>query len=93
MGISKVAVPEGAHKLMMAIGEAIRAHTSVSPMSGEQVVGVLGFCTGAAIARSVNTRNDRRQMREMAVANVDMGIQSMTSSMANSSLILPEGMM
>lgn len=93
MAISKVAVSQDAHRLMLAIGEAIRLHTSQSPMSGEQIVGVLGFCAGAAIVRSVHTRNDRRQMREMAVANVDMGIQAMTSSMANTSLIIPDGVM
>jgi len=93
MAISKVRVPDSAHKLMLAIGEAIRVHTSQSPMTHEQIVGVLGFCTGAAIARGVNSRNARRIMREMAVSNVDMGIQSMTSSMASTSLILPDGVM
>lgn len=93
MAISKVAVSQDAHRLMLAIGEAVRLHTSQSPMSGEQIVGVLGFCSGAAIVRASTTRNDRRQMREMAVANVDMGIQAMTSSMANTSLIIPEGVM
>lgn len=34
----------------------------------------------------------RRAMREMAVANIDFGIEAVASSMANTSLILPEGM-
>lgn len=91
MAISKVNVPEDAHRLMLSIGEAIRIHTSQSPMSPEMIVGVLGFCAGAAIARGCNTRHERRQWREMAVANVDVGIQSMTSAMANTSLIIPDG--
>lgn len=46
MAISKVKVSEDAHRLMLAIGEAIRLHTSQSPISGEQIVGVLGSVPG-----------------------------------------------
>lgn len=91
MGISKVRVPESSHRLMLAIGEAIRQFTTQQPMTHENIVGVLGFCTGAAIARGADSRSVRRQMREMAVGNVDLGMQAMTSSMANTSLIIPDG--
>lgn len=91
MSISKVKVPESSERLMFAIGEVIRLHTSNSPMSVEAIAGVLGFCAGAAIGRGATGRNNRRALREMAVANVDFGLQAMTSSMANTSLILPDG--
>lgn len=79
-------------RLMIAIGEAIRVHTSRSPMSEEDIIGVLGFTLGCGIARAAKTRNDRRLFREMAVANVDSGLQAMIADTASNSLILPEGM-
>lgn len=91
MSISKVRVGENHSRLMLAIGEAVRLHTSQSPMAEEDIIGVIGFTLGSAIARAAKTRHDRRQFREMAVANVDSGIQAMTSSMANTSLIIPGG--
>lgn len=91
MGINKVRVSDSHERLMLAIGETIRLHTTQSPMNLEGIVGVLAFCSGAAIARGSKTRNMRRLMREMAVANIDFGLDAITSSMANSSLILPEG--
>jgi hypothetical protein len=92
MSISKVKVGESHERLMHAIGETIRIHTSMSPLSVEAIAGILAFCSGAAIGRGSKTRNERRQYREMAVANIDFGLEAMTSSMANTSLILPEGM-
>jgi ADP-dependent phosphofructokinase/glucokinase len=91
MAIGKVKVGESHERLMFAIGDAIRVQTSVSPMSEEDILGVLGFTLGCAIARASKGRIERRQLREMAVANVDNGLQAMTSSMANTSLILPDG--
>jgi hypothetical protein len=90
MAIGKVKVGESHERLMYAIGEAIRVQTSVSPMSEEDIIGVLGFTLGCAIARAGKGRINRRQLREMAVANVDSGLNAMTSSMANTSLILPD---
>lgn len=92
MSVSKVKVGESHERLMHAIGETIRIHTSQSPMSVEAIAGILAFCAGAAIGRGSKGRDQRRQYREMAVANVDFGLQAMTSSMSNTSLILPEGM-
>lgn len=92
MSISKVSVGESHTRLMLAIGEAVRLHTSQSPMAEEDIIGVIGFTLGSAVARASKGRNHRRHLREMAVANVDSGLQAMTSSMSNTSLILPEGM-
>lgn len=90
MAINKVKVSEAHEKLMLAIGEAIRMHTTTSPMTLEGIVGVLGFCTGAAIGKGAGGRQHRRAFREMAVANVDFGIEAMSTELAKTSLILPE---
>lgn len=92
MAISKVRVGEAQEKLMLAIGEAIQRQTMQSPMSLEEIVGVVAFCAGAAIMRGGGSRTDRRQLREMAVANIDYGMDAMRSSVANTSLILPGGL-
>lgn len=92
MSLSKVSVNESHTRLMLAIGDAIFAQTSKSPMSEEDILGVLGFTLGSAIARAGKGRTSRRMLREMAVANIDRGLDAMVSSMANTSLILPESM-
>ena len=92
MGISKVSVDQSHHRLMMAIGDAIRVHTTHTPMTLEGIVGVVAFCAGAAIMRGGNGRVNRRQLREMAIANIDYGMDAMRSSEANTSLILPESL-
>jgi ADP-dependent phosphofructokinase/glucokinase len=91
MAVSKVRVGESHTRLMHAIGNAIMVQTSASPMTEEDIIGVLGFTLGCAIARASKGRISRRQLREMAVANVDTGLNAMTSNMASTSLILPEG--
>lgn len=92
MGVSKVKVSEAHERLMMAIGETIRIHTTQSPMSLEGIVGILAFCSGAAIGNGEPNRFIKSKLREMAAANIDFGIEAMTSSIAHTSLILPEGM-
>lgn len=92
MSISKVKVSEAHDRLMMAIGETIRLHTTHNPMPLEGIVGVLAFCAGAAIGKGEKNRFMRGKMREMAAANIDFGIDAMTSSIAHTSLILPESM-
>lgn len=56
MSISKVKVSESHERLMLAIGETIRIHTQQSPMPLEGIVGVLAFCSGAAISRGSRGR-------------------------------------
>ena len=89
MSISKVKVSESHERLMLAIGDVIRAHTQQSPMSHDHIVGVLAFCTGAAIGQA-KTRGERHELRKMADANVDYGTQAITGSGPTSRLILPE---
>lgn len=89
MSISKVKVSESHEKLMLAIGDVIRIHTTHSPMTHDHIVGCLAFTLGAAIGQA-KTRADRFQLRKMADANVDYGIQAITGSSASSRLILPE---
>lgn len=88
MAFTKTKVDENHHRLMMAIGETIRQHTTSSPMNIEGIVGVLAFCAGAAIMRDPNTnRQTRRNLREMATANIDYGMDAMRQS--GTSIIMP----
>ncbi|MDX0180855.1 hypothetical protein GOC16_08315 [Sinorhizobium meliloti] len=89
MGIQKVKVSEDHERLMMAIGDVIARHTQQSPMTHESIVGVLAFCTGAAIGQA-KSRGERFQLRKMADANVDFGTQAITGSSPSSRLILPD---
>lgn len=73
-------------KLMDAIGEAVRQHTLVSPMGIDDIVCVMAFATGCAIGQGDN-RRDRRLLREMAVANIDHGLDAVRGNVGN--LILP----
>jgi hypothetical protein len=92
MAISRVKVSEGSERLMLAIGEVIRVHTSISPMSLELIVGTLAYCAGAAIGSGKKNRRESKELRDMATANIDLGLQAMNSSLVNSSLILPDSM-
>jgi hypothetical protein len=89
MAISKVKVGESHERLMLAIGDVIRIHTTQSPMTHDHIVGCLAFTLGAAIGQA-KTRGERHQLRKMADANVDYGTQAITGSEATSRLILPE---
>lgn len=89
MALTEVRLNEDHRELMLSIGDAIAAHTAKSPMTVEAIVGVLGFCTGAAICRG--TRNDaaRRKMREMAIGNIDNGMSAMAKALPGTSLVIP----
>ncbi|NLS19896.1 hypothetical protein HGP16_25490 [Rhizobium sp. P40RR-XXII] len=89
MSISKVKVDERHERLMMALGDTIQKFTQQTPMTHESIVGVLAFCTGAAIGQA-KTRGERFELRKMADANVDYGTHAVTGSAASSRLILPE---
>jgi hypothetical protein len=73
---------------MMAIGDTIARYTTATPMKIEGIVGVLAFCAGAAIMRDPNTNmKTRRELKEMAAANIEFGMEAMRQSAT--SLILP----
>lgn len=93
MTLNRVKANLSQERLMIAIGEAIRLHTMVSPMTLEDIVGVLGFTTGAAIARA-DRRLSKSELRQMAVANIDHGLQAALSAPppileATANLVLP----
>lgn len=90
--LSEVRLNEDHRQLMLAIGEAIADHTAKSPMTVEAIVGVLGFCAGAAIVRGVNGKPYRKKLRDIAVGNVDNGMDAMVRAVTGSSLILPSEM-
>lgn len=82
----RVKTSEAQQKLMDAIGEAVRKHTQFSPMGIDDIVSVMAFATGCAAGQGDN-RRDRRLLREMAVANIDHGLNAVTGQAGN--LILP----
>lgn len=88
MSLTKVKVDQKSERLMMALNDAIAAFTTHTPMTLQDIIGVLAFTTGGAIGRAT-PRNLRRQLRQMADANMDYGTEA-TSQQTTSSLILPE---
>jgi hypothetical protein len=90
MSINKVKVSEAHERLMLAIGETIRIHTTTNPMPLEGIVGVLAFCAGAAIGTGEKNRFIKGKLKDMACANIEFGMEA-TGDPA-SSLILPESM-
>lgn len=81
MAMGKVKVSQSHERLMLAIGEAIRVQTTISPMTAEDILGVLGFTLGSAVARAGKNTGQRKQYRDMAVANVDLGLDAMVRNM------------
>lgn len=87
MTINQTNVPESHTRLMQAIGFAIQQHTLVSPMTAEDVVGILAFCAGAAIANG-KSPHSKGEMRQMAIANLDNAMHAFAAQ-PKSGLILP----
>jgi len=87
MSISHVATPESSVRLMQAIGQVIMIHTMTTPMTPDDIAGVLGFCAGASLANgeSPARMNERRQM---VLANIDHAIQQFQGQ-PKTGLILP----
>ncbi len=89
MSISNVKAPDSHVRLMTAIGEAIRIHTMISPLPAEDIVGILGFSAGAAIANAQGkTPHKVGTLRQMCVANIDQGIQQFLTQ-PTSPILLP----
>lgn len=90
--IAKAKMDERVGRLIAAIDETIRKHTTESPMTLEQIIGTLAFMTGGAIGH-VAGRNERRLARRMADANLDYGCEATSGMKQSSGLILPDRMM
>lgn len=88
-GTATVRLSESHHRLMLAIGDVIAKHTTQSPMAIDEIVGVLGFCAGAAIVKGCKSNGNRKRMRIVAVDNIDSGMDAMRRAVTGSSLILP----
>lgn len=84
-------VNEAQHRLMLAIGDTIANHTKTTPMRVDEIAGVLGFCAGAAIVKGIESDRVRRTARQVAIGNVDNGMEAMRRATAgsNSGLIIP----
>lgn len=92
MSIVAAQTSDGQFKLMQAIGAVIMQHTRDTPLAIDEIVAVLGFCAGSAIVSGCKANSNRRKMRDVAVANIEIGMDVMTRAATGSSLILPETM-
>lgn len=72
---TKVQSNQAQQRLMDGLQQTIMRHTTVSPMTVEDIVAVMAFCTGCAIGQG-DTRRDRRHLRNTAVANLDYGMDA-----------------
>lgn len=90
MAFSEVRLNEDHRQLMLAIGDAIAKQTAVSPMTLEAIVGVLGFCAGAAIVRGTKNYKTQRKLRALAEGNIENGMEAMARATGASNIILPE---
>lgn len=89
MSINTSKVSQTQERLMTAIGEAVRLHTMTSPMLLEDIVGVMAFAVGGAIAQT-DRRLTKSELRKMAIANIDNGIAAVLGgNAASGSIILP----
>ena len=86
MSLQHVQADEKTIRLMSQIGQVIQSFTMTSPMLAEDVIGVLGFCAGSAIA-SAPPQHTKGELRQMAIANLDHGLSAFLSQPRG--LILP----
>lgn len=89
MALTEARLSESNRQLMLALGDVIARHTKASPMPLEEIVGVLAFCAGAAICKGERHFDKRRALREVAVGNVDNGMETMARAVTGSTIIIP----
>lgn len=87
--LDDVRLSDNHRQLMLAIGDVIARHTKACPMPLEEIVGVLSFCAGAAICKGERHFDKRRALREVAVGNVDNGMQTMARAVSGTNIIIP----
>ena len=87
--LEDVRLSESHRQLMLAIGDVVARHTKASPMPLEEIVGILSFCAGAAICKGERHFDKRRALREVAVGNVDQGMETMARAVTGSNIIIP----
>lgn len=86
--VSEVRISPNIDRLIAAIDGAIAQHTRVSPMSLEDITGVLALMTGGCVGH-IKSRNERRIFRQMVDANIDRGIERAIRESGQSTIILP----
>lgn len=85
--IEHVQADEKSIRLMQQIGFTIQQFTLVSPMTAQDIVGILAFSAGAAIANAPSEFT-KGELRQMAIANIDHGLTAFLSQ-PKSSIIIP----
>lgn len=87
MTINTVKADEKTVRLATAIQMTIQQFTMTSPMTPNDVIAVMGFCIGGAIANAPQTHSIS-QRRQLAMANIDLGLNAFLSA-PKPSIILP----
>jgi dienelactone hydrolase len=87
MAITNVKADEKMVRLATQIQMTIQQFTMVSPMTADDVIAVMGFCIGGAIANAPQNHTVRER-RQMAVANIDHGLNAFLAA-PKSNLIFP----
>lgn len=87
MTLKHVVANEAQADLMQAIGAAIFKQTLITPLTLDQIVGVLGYTTGCAIAKTDRSLKPR-DLRQMAISNIDLGLQAMATN-GGHGLVIP----
>jgi len=89
MSTKKVKVSESCSGLMLELDKTLGNFTKHTPMTLQDIIGVLAFMAGGAIAKCP-TRAERRQLHQMAEANITCGTEAVITQSQTSALILPE---
>ncbi len=87
MTITHSPVGDSHVRLMQAIGFVIMNHTMTSPMTPDDIAGVLGFCAGATLANGESPAR-MQERRAMVIANLDHSIEQFRGQ-PKTGLILP----
>jgi hypothetical protein len=76
-------------RLAQAIRHLIVQQTLVAPMTAEDIIGCLAFIAGSAAGqKEAHSAHNTRELRNMAIAYLDAGIQSAAGE-KKPALILP----
>lgn len=87
MTTNRVSASESQQRLMQYVGAVIQQHTLTSPMVLEDIISVLGICIGASIGNGKSPLT-HRDLRQVAIANIDHGLQAALQA-PRSPIIIP----
>lgn len=79
-------------QLAYAFGMTIQTFTQKTPMTAEDIIEALCFCAGHACGqKEAHSFHKAKELRNLAVAAVDRGLDEAKRSGARSGIIMPTG--